>query len=205
MHIPDGFLNLPTLIVTNGISIGTLIPTVRKVNKTLLPKRIPLMGLSAAFVFTVQLLSFPVIGGTSVHLMGAVLISILLGPFSGLVIVASALILQAILFQHGGILSLGANIFNTGVVVCLLGYFIYRKIPGNRHLKAGLAVFVTTLLAATFCSIELGLSGTIPLKTGLITMILAHTIAGIIESLVTISILEAIRRVRPDLLELEKI
>ena len=75
-----------------------LIPAIKKVNKALSPKRIPLMGLSAAFVFTAQLVSFPAVGGTSVHIIGAVLVSILLGPFSGLVIISSALILQAILY-----------------------------------------------------------------------------------------------------------
>jgi len=205
MHIPDGFLNLPTLIVTNGVSIGILIPAIKKINKTLSPKRIPLMGLSAAFVFTAQLLSFPVIGGTSVHIIGAVLVSILLGPFSGLIIVSSALVLQALIFQHGGILTLGANILNMGIIGCLVGYLIYRAFSKNIFLGSGLAAFITILLAATFCAIELGISGTVPLKTGLIAMVTAHIFAGIVESLVTVSVLGAISKVRSDLLGLEKI
>ena len=205
MHIPDGFLDVPTLVATNGISLGVLVAAIGRVNRTLTPARIPLIGLSAAFVFTVQLLSFPVLGGTSVHITGAVLIAILLGPMTGMVIMTSALLLQAVLFQHGGILTLGANVLNMGVTGCLAGYFIYRSFNRLRFPGAGMAAFVASVLSATVCAIELGLSGTVPLATGMISMITAYLLEGVIEAMVTVSVIGIIAKTRPDLLELEKI
>lgn len=204
MHIPDGFLNTETLILTDVISFASLYLSVKKVNKNIKPERIPLMGISAAFVFVVQLLSFPVVGGTSVHLLGAVLISILLGPFSGLIIIASSLILQAILFQHGGILTLGANILNMGIIGCFLGFLIY-KILRNTPIGVFIACIFSAVLAAIFCAIELGLSGKVPLKLAVVSMGGTHIIIGGIEGIATLFILSIIKKVRPDLLELEKI
>jgi cobalt/nickel transport system permease protein len=205
MHIPDGFLNVPVLVTANGISLGVLLHSVRRINKNLSPRRIPLMGLSAAFVFTVQLLSFPVIGGTSVHITGALLISVLLGPLTGFVIISSALMLQAILFQHGGILTLGANIMNMGVTGCIIGYSIYSLLGKNLYYGSAFAAFITSILAAAFCALELGFSGTVPLRTGLFAMGAAHTFEGIVEALVTVSVLGIIHKARPDLLRLERI
>ena len=205
MHIPDGFLDLTTTVATNGITLGALIPAVRKVNRSLSPKRIPLMGLSAAFIFTAQLLSFPVPGGTSVHLVGAVLISILLGPYTGLIITTTALILQALLFQHGGLLSLGANVLNMGVVGCLLGYGLFLILPGKLQFRAAVSALVMTTLSGTFCALELGFSGTTPYTTGIPAMSLAAAITGIVEAVATVSILSLLQKIRPDLLKLEKV
>jgi len=205
MHIPDGFLNLPTAMFTNLISFGFLAVGIRKVNRALSPKRVPLLGICAAFVFTIQLISFPVFGGTSVHLTGGVLIAILLGPFSGLVIMATALILQAILFQHGGIITLGANILNIGIISTVLGYLIYRAFSKNIFIGAGIASWVSVVLASIFCAFELGISGKVPLRIAILGMGSAYAAVGLIETLVVIFILMTIKRLRPDLLELSKI
>ncbi len=209
MHIPDGFLDLKTLAITDGIAGACLLFSVWRVNRRLKPERIPLMGLCGAFVFTAQLLSFPVPGGTSVHLCGAVLISILLGPFSGFTILSSALILQALLFHHGGIWSLGANILNMGLIGCWLGYglfLIFRRILGKYWLAgAGGSAWLSMVISALFASLELWASGMIPLKKGLMAMGFAHIIAGIFEALATILILGTINKIRPDLLKMEKI
>lgn len=205
MHIPDGFLNLSTTVVTTSVTLGALVPAIRKVNRTLSPERIPLIGLSAAFIFTVQLLSFPVFGGTSIHLIGAVLISILLGPCTGLLIITAALIMQALLFQHGGITTLGANILNMGITGCLLGYGLYRIIPVNNPFVPGLAAWIATTLCGLFTAIELGLSGTTPFKTGIAAMTSASALAGVVEAMATVTILGFIGKVRSDLLRLTKV
>ncbi|MEN8152424.1 MAG: energy-coupling factor ABC transporter permease [Acidobacteriota bacterium] len=206
MHIPDGFLNLPVLLSTGAISGAFLIPSVNKINRESTPDRIPLMGLSAAFVFAAQILSFPVFGGTSAHISGAVLISILLGPMSGFLITAAAVILQALLFQHGGVLTLGANILNIAILQSFLGYYIFR-IFSRKFYSAGIiiATFIALILGATICAFELILSGTIPLKEGLIAMISSHIITGFIESGVTLLIIGMIKKLTPKLLELKKI
>ncbi|MFN3966160.1 MAG: energy-coupling factor ABC transporter permease [Endomicrobiia bacterium] len=203
MHIPDGFLDVKTLVATNVISAGFLTYAIKKVNQYITPERIPLMGISSAFVFTIQLIAFPVIGGTSVHLLGSVLISVLLGPFSGLLIVSSALILQALLFQHGGIVSMGANIFNIGITGCILGYLIYSIYP--KRLTAAISAWVTVIIGAMLCTLELYFSGRINLKTGLIAMLSTHSVVGIIEAVATYLILSAIKKVRPDIENITKI
>lgn len=151
VHIPDGFLNLPTAAITSGLSLGSLIPAIRKVNQTLSPQRVPLIGMAAAFVFTVQLLSFPVPGGTSIHITGAVLIAILLGPYTGLVIMTSALILQALLFQHGGLLTLGANVLNMGVIGCIIGYYLYRFFFRKYTIGAWIVAWIVIIMGVVLC------------------------------------------------------
>jgi len=206
MHIPDGFLSLPVMISTNIVSAGIIYPSIKKLNKNMTTRRIPLIGLFAAFIFTAQMLSFPVLGGTSVHISGAVLIASILGPFSALIITSSAIFLQSILFQHGGLLTMGANILNIAIIQSLLGYAIYR-IFSKKNKVSGLAfaAFSTKIIAATFCAFELILSQTIPLKAGLTAMLSSHFIAGIIEGAVLSSIYLVITRLRPELLELKKI
>jgi len=205
MHIPDGFLNLTLIIAADGVILAILAQVMGRINRTLTPARIPLLGLSAAFVFTVQLLSFPVPGGISVHLSAAVLITVLLGPFSGLVVVSASMILQALLFQHGGILSLGVNIFNTGVVGCLGGYFIIKLWGKKRISGAGVAAFISIVVGAFFSALAVGYSGIIPLQTGIPAMVGSHIFAGLAEAFITVSVLVIIKKTRPDLLELEKV
>lgn len=203
MHIPDGFLDIKTSVVTNALSVLLIAYSIKRVSADLNSQRIPLMGVSAAFVFSVQLLSFPVIGVTSVHLSGGTLISVLLGPFSGFVIVSSALILQALLFQHGGIISLGANILNIAAISCIIGYKIYSVYP--RNALASVSSWICVILGAVLCVLELSLSGKIELKTGLITMLLSHIVAATTEALATYFVLLAIDKIRPDLRNIAKI
>jgi len=206
MHIPDGFLNLPVLISTGTFSAGMLAISSKKINKNISPERIPLMGLSAAFVFTAQLLSFPVLGGTSVHISGSLLIAILLGPFSGFLITSSAIILQALLFQHGGLLTIGANILNIAFIQAFLGYYLFRIFPEKKYLfSIFFSVTIIKILASATCASELIISGTIPFREGMISMVSAHLIAGIIESIVTIFIFSILRKLSPEIFKMEKI
>lgn len=203
MHIPDGFLDLRTTIATNVVSVGLLVYGVRKVNRTLTPSRVPLLGVSAAFVFTVQLISFPVVGGTSVHLVGGTLISVLLGPFSGFVVTTSALMLQAILFQHGGITSLGANILNIAFTSCVIGYVLYRVHP--TWILAAISSGMMVILGSFLCATELYVSGKMNLKVAMISMISAHIAVAVVEATATYIILLTIHKVRPDLHNISKV
>ena len=120
MHIPDGFVNIPVAAATYVASGGSLAYAVRRTNEELGEKQVPLMGVMGAFIFAAQMLNFPVAGGTSGHLIGGALAAILLGPWAGMLIMASVLIVQALIFQDGGLVALGANVFNMGVVACLV-------------------------------------------------------------------------------------
>lgn len=198
MHIPDGFLNTPVTLTTSGVAAATLVYSLKKVNQTIKPEQIPLMGLLASFVFMIQLFSFPIGVGTSIHLTGALLISILLGPLAGFLIMTVSLLALALLFQHGGMLSLGANVLNMGAVGCFIGYGIYRLIPGHRFslIIAGLFAGVAS---AILCSIELALSDMLELSSALKTMILIYGLTGLIEGVITMFILEFLRKVKPEL------
>ena len=146
MHIPDGFLNTGVSIAAWAGSAGGLGYALQRVNKTLGERQVPLMGVTAAFIFAAQMLNFTVVGGTSGHLLGGALAAILLGPWAGMLVLTSVLTIQALLFQDGGLLALGANIFNMGIVGVLVGWVAYtliRRLLGDR----AWAVFISGFAA----------------------------------------------------------
>ena len=132
-------------------------------------RMVPLMGVLSAFIFAAQMINFPVMGGTSGHLLGGVLAAVLLGPWAGAVVIASVLIFQCLVFQDGGLTALGANILNMALAGTLGGYFIYRVIAkllgGRRGIVTGAvaAAWLSVVAAASLCALELALSGTSPL------------------------------------------
>ena len=209
MHIPDGFLDGKTLALTGALSAGGLAVAARQVNRTLPRNKIPLMGLGAAFVFAAQMLNFPVAGGTSGHLLGGVLTGVLLGPGAAAIVIACVLTVQALLFSDGGVLALGANIFNMSFIGAIVGCAIYRFIrkfmPGLRGCITAVffAAWLSTVLAAATCAGELSLSGTLPPHVVFPAMISVHALIGIGEGLITSLVILTIARTRPDLLEAE--
>jgi cobalt/nickel transport system permease protein len=210
MHIPDGFLDAKTLALTGALSAGGLAVAARQVNRTLPRNKIPLMGLGAAFVFAAQMLNFPVAGGTSGHLLGGVLAGVLLGPGAAAIVIACVLTVQALLFSDGGVLALGANIFNMAFIGAVVGCAIYRAVrkflPGlrGRITAVFFAAWLSTVLAAVTCAGELSLSGTLPPEVVFPAMISVHALIGIGEGLITSLVILAIARSRPDLLDAEE-
>ena len=207
MHIPDGFLNAGTAAVSGVLSIGGLGLSLRTVRRTFLPRRIPLIGLTAAFVFAAQMLNFPVAGGTSGHLIGATLAAVLLGPFAAVLALSSVLILQCFLFADGGVTALGANIFNMGIVATFTGWAIYRFTAyllggGLRARLAGAAfgAWCSTVAAAVVCAGQLALSGAAAWNVVFPAMAGIHMLIGIGEALITALVLSVIAGVRPELL-----
>ena len=212
MHIPDGFLNTATVVTTGVVSVGGVANAVRIANKKLGEKHIPMMGILAAFIFAAQMLNFPVAGGTSGHVIGAALVAILLGPWAAVIIMSVVLIAQCLIFQDGGLLALGANIFNMGVVAGFSAYYIYRimgSLLGDNSrskLVAGfIAAWASVLLASVACAIELAVSGTSPLSVVLPAMAGVHALIGIGEGLVTVAVVSVVLSTRADLLKLQRI
>jgi cobalt/nickel transport system permease protein len=209
MHIPDGFLDAKTAAMAGGLSAAGLAVAVRQVNRTLPRNKIPLMGLSAAFVFAAQMLNFPVAGGTSGHLLGGVLASVLLGPGAAAIVIACVLTVQALLFNDGGLLALGANIFNMSFVGAVGGWAIYRVLAGwlpgwrGRVTAIFFAAWCSTFLASLVCAGELAFSGMLPAGVVFPAMAGVHALIGIGEGLITALVVLAIARVRPDLVETE--
>ena len=206
MHIPDGFLSTPVVFTMWVITVLAVGYSLKKTNKRITETHIPLMGVLAAFVFAAQMLNIPVAAGTSGHFLGGVLVAIFLGPWAGTVIMATVFIVQAVLFQDGGILALGANIFNMGLLGTVLGYYLYRgllKVLKSQITAAGVAAWVAIILASAACALELGVSGTSPLQAVLPAMVGIHVVVGIIEAAVTVVVISAVMKTRPDLLTLE--
>ncbi len=206
MHIPDGFLTPNTWVSAWLVSAGGIGYCLKKTARVLKDKMIPLMGVMSAFIFAAQMLNFPVMAGTSGHLLGGVLAAVFLGPFAGAVVLACVLIVQCLIFQDGGVTALGANIFNMSIMGTLGGYLIYSiitKISGsNKGLVIGIAVasWFSVFIAASFCAFELALSGTSPLKVVLPAMAGIHSLIGIGEAIITVLVISFVLKARPDLI-----
>ena len=205
MHIPDGFLDAKTVLVTGALSVAGVGLALRQVRKELPPRRVPLLGLSAAFLFAAQMVNFPVAGGTSGHLLGGVLVAALLGPAAGVVVLTTVLIVQCFLFADGGVTALGANVFNMALVATVGGWAIYRTVsrclPGVRGQVAAVAFagWCSTVLAALGCAGQLAWSGTAPWSVAVTAMAGIHMLIGLGEGLIGALVFLAITRTRPEL------
>jgi cobalt/nickel transport system permease protein len=171
----------------------------KKLISTFAESHIMKMGAIASLIFAGQMFNFPINNGTSGHLLGGVIASIALGPFSGALVIASVLAVQSIFFADGGLIALGANIINMAVVGALASYYIYYVI--NKLIRsdagffagAGIAAFLSVLLASAACSFEISLSGTIELSRILPAMLSVHAVIGLAEALITIMALNLLR------------
>ena len=208
MHIPDGFLTNRIAVSLDVISGATILYAARRVKMDFSGRMVPIMGVLAAFVFAAQMLNFPIIGGTSGHLIGGTLLAILLGPMAGFLTMSTVVIAQALFLQDGGLVALGANVFNISALTCFSGYALFQA-PGWRiggrqaALFAGfVAGWISVMISAACCALELGLSGAIPLHIGLTTMLGYHLFVGLIEGMLTAGVLSFLLKVRPDLMKL---
>lgn len=206
MHIPDGFLDVKTAVATGLFSATGLGAALRHAGRHLQAKKIPLIGLIAAFIFVAQMLNFPVASGTSGHLLGSTFAAVLLGPSAAIIVMSSVLIVQSLIFADGGILTLGANIFNMAIIAPLVGYGTYRALRlllrgGQGQLVAvGFASWLSTVVAAIFCAGELAWSGTADWNAAFPAMAGVHMITGLGEAAITMLVIAAIGRARPELL-----
>ena len=209
MHIPDGFLANRIALSLDAISGLSILFAARRLKLELFARMIPIMGVLSAFIFAAQMLNFPVLGGTSGHLVGGALLGILLGPMAGLLSMATVIIAQALFLQDGGLLALGANIFNIGAITVFSGSAVFRLLgserDGGRHLAlAGFAAgWFSLVLSAAACALQLALSNAVPLGIGLTAMAGYHAVIGVVEGALTAGVLSFLRRVRPDLLRRE--
>ncbi|MHB1344825.1 MAG: energy-coupling factor ABC transporter permease [Thermoleophilia bacterium] len=206
MHIPDGFVDAPTALVTAAASLGTLAIAVRRTGREMGERTVPLLGVTAAFIFAAQMLNFPVAAGTSGHFLGAAFAAIVMGPWAAVVVMTVVVAVQAVGMADGGITALGANVLNMGVVAVLVGYLAHRALravlPATATwYLAGVAVaaWLSTTAAAVATALELGASGTVPLRLVVPAMTSVHMVIGIGEALITTTVLGTILASRPDL------
>jgi cobalt/nickel transport system permease protein len=209
MHIPDGFLSGPVAGVGYALAAVFVVLAVWRTNRSLSEKSVPLMGVTAAFIFAAQMMNFPVAGGTSGHMLGGALAAILVGPWAAIIVMTSVVGIQALMFQDGGLSALGFNVFNMGVITALVGYSIYylsALLANGRRgwvLSAGVFVasWLTVMLAAFATSMELAVSDTSPLQVVLPAMMGVHALIGIGEGLITAAAVTFVLATRPDLIE----
>lgn len=209
MHIPDGFLHAPVALLWWVPTIIALGIATRTVRQSLDERAVPLMGVMAAFIFAAQMLNFPIAGGTSGHLLGGAFAAIVLGPWAGMVVMACVIALQAILFQDGGIVAMGANIFNMGIATAAIGGWLARPLlfrngalTANRFwiaiVTAG-AGWASVMAAAALTSTQLVLSD-LPANIVFPAMLGVHAVIGIGEGLITAAAVLFLASTRSDLL-----
>jgi cobalt/nickel transport system permease protein len=209
LHIPDGFLSAGVAGAAGVVAIAAVAYGLRVANVTLDESRVPLLGVIAAFVFAAQMLNFPIAGGTSGHFLGAALAAVLLGPWLACLVLAVVLIVQCLAFADGGVSALGANVLNMGVLGGLLagGLLVAARkvLPPTRPAflgTVGVVAWLAVMAGAAATSLELALSGTIPLGTVLPAMLGVHALIGIGEAAITVAAVSAVLAARPDLVEL---
>jgi cobalt/nickel transport system permease protein len=188
------------------VSIVVIGYALRRVSRELDERRVPLLAVLAAVIFAGQMLNFTVVGGTSGHLLGATLAAILLGPWAAVVVMTAVVSIQALLFQDGGLLVLGANLFNMAVVGVFVGYGAYQLLSrAFRNRRVGVpvsgfvAAWISILAAALACALQLALSGTSPANVAIPAMGGIHALIGIGEGLITAGALAFVMAARPDL------
>ena len=224
MHIPDGFLSPGASVALLGAAVGFLFHALKTVRQKMLvrekksvlatPEGLELAGSTktrlskygrekiykmatvAAFIFAAQMVNFPVAHGTSGHLLGGVLAAILLGPLEGLLVIAVILTMQSLVFADGGLLALGANVFNMGVIGAVGGYYFYKYLL--KYLKkmwpaAFVAAWASVVVAASICAVELAISGTETLGVTLPAMAGVHALIGLGEGIITVAVLLAMK------------
>jgi len=217
MHIPDNYLSPSTCAVMAAAMAPVLAVSVRKAKAEMTKAKMPMLGICAAFSFIVMMFNVPVPGGTTVHAIGGTLIAILLGPFSACISLTIALLIQALLFGDGGIVALGANMFNIAFVLPFVGYFVYTCIKNRvasergEYIGALVGSYVGINVSACIAAIEFGIQPLLfhnaagqalycpyPLQVSIPAMLIPHLlVAGFVEAFFTVSMLTFIKKVSP--------
>ena len=208
MHIPDGFIDIPTSAAFAAIAAGAVAVSLKGAKSSLDDKTAPLAGLTATFIFAVQMLNFPVAAGTSGHLLGAALATVLVGPYAATLAITIVLLLQALLFADGGLSALGLNVFNMSVVGVWVSYAIFllvkKILPKTKFsvtAAAGVAAVISVPAAAAGFVLQyaIGANATFSVSSVLAAMVGTHVLIGIGEALITVFAVGAVLASRSDL------
>jgi len=212
MHIPDGFLSVGVSLVLWAVAIVVVGYALKRVNADVGERQVPLMGVLAACIFAGQMLNFTVTGGTSGHLMGAAIATILLGPWAAILVLTCVVGVQALIFQDGGLLALGANIVNMGIIGVAVAYFAHRtlqkllgKWSGGLFASGFISGWLSIMAAALACALQLALSGSSPANIAVPAMAGIHALIGVGEGLITAGALVFLKVARRDLVETSRL
>ena len=209
MHIPDGFINMPTSIIMYAISISILIWSWKKAKATYSKSLAPLLAISSAFVFAAQMINFPITYGTSGHLVGGTFLSVLLGPYAAVMGMTIVLLMQALFFADGGILAFGANVFNMAIIGGL-SFFIVKMLGGKAEKSSRFyasifcASWLSVVLGALACGLQIGVSPAFSEAGGtsitVPAMLSWHVPIGLAEAVITATLITSLHRVSPTVL-----
>ena len=182
----------------------------RKLRGILDSIRVPLMGVLGAFIFAAQMINFSIPGtGSSGHIGGGLLLAVILGPHAAFIVISSVLVVQALFFADGGILTLGCNIFNMGFFPVFIAYpLVFKRMVSEHHSRsrvvaaAVIASVVSLQLGAFSVVVETLLSGisSLPFNTFVLLMQPVHLAIGIVEGFVTAVVVIFVWNTRPELL-----
>jgi cobalamin biosynthesis protein CbiM len=208
MHIPDGFIDIPTSTAFAALAATGVALSLKGAKSSLDEKTAPLAGLTATFIFAVQMLNFPVAAGTSGHLLGGALAAVLVGPYAASLALTVVLLMQGLLFADGGLTAIGLNVFNMSIIGVWVGYFAFnlakRVLPKKKASVAIAALFggfISVPAAALGFVIEYAIGGTATFSTSAVAsaMIGTHILIGIGEGLITFFAVSAVMASRSDL------
>lgn len=208
MHVPDGFLDAPTSVLTGVVAAAAVGVALRGARRELDDRAAPLAGLVATFVFAAQMLNFPVGAGTSGHLLGGALAAVLVGPWTATLCLSVVLLVQSLLFADGGVTALGTNVVLMGVVGVVVGWLVFRAlqlalpkrigvVPWLAAVAAYVSVPVTALAFVALYAV--GGTAPVPLDTLTTAMLGWHLVIGLGEAAITGLVVGSIVAVRPDL------
>ncbi len=211
MHMADALVSPAVGGLMLAASAGAVAYSAYKCKDELDEKKIPLMGVMGAVIFAGQMINFTIPGtGSSGHIGGGILLAALLGPFPAFLTITAVLLIQALFFADGGLLALGANIWNMGFYACLLIYpLVFKPIvkKGLNPTRITIAAIVSVVLALSLGAFSVVLetlaSGIteLPFVTFVGLMIPIHLAIGLVEGIVTGGILVFVYKMRPELLE----
>ena len=200
MHIPDNFLSTPVWAALDAVAIPAVGLMVKRAGRELEDARIPLLGVMGAFVFAAQMINFPVGIGTSGHLVGGALLAFTLGAAPAALVMTAIIAIQAFVFQDGGVLALGANVFNMAVAGVLAGYLPFWMWGGRKRNSAiFLGAFLSVMVSASLALSELLISGVAMGRYLVLVSLALFVVSALIEGAITISVVQAIEKLNPGL------
>ncbi len=203
MHVPDGFVPLWQCAIYYVILIIALYFAQKWARNNLDEKKVPLMAVLAAGIFAIMSMNMPIPFGTSGHMVGGTLIAIVfLAPEAAIIVFFVVLLLQALLFGDGGVTTLGLNVLNMGIIGGCVGLYTFKGLKNiiGKYPSIALGAWLATLVSALACAVEMTLAGTFPLVPGLVAMGTYHAFIGVIEAVLTVIVIYALEKFRPDLL-----
>jgi cobalt/nickel transport system permease protein len=196
MHIPDGFLSISVWGTMDAVAAPAVVWLARRARLEFDHQKVPLLGVMGAFIFAAQMINFPVGNGTSGHLVGGALLAFTLGPAAASIVMTAILAIQALVFQDGGLLALGANVFNMAIAGVVAGYLPYLLLRGRRT-GIFLGGMTSVLVSAVLALSELWQSGVRMPSAALAVTLTVFIISAIAEGAITLAVMQALERIEP--------